>query len=589
MRSRKESTFAYIGKIGLAAVLSAFVIVVFFAIIGMTQDVAILKKQATELKTDMQEIMTCIKTNNIEGAVEATDKVEKLSKEMDKTLDSTSWKVASKIPVVGDYINSMFNIMDVLEVTSSEILKPAIDVMSKYPLDSLKAGDGQFNVVVLRAYVELLERLDPAIDQIIASLENINVPDSMGGMVSEYMTKIKSITKSYEEAEEFIPLLKAFIGDGSDKHYLLAAQNSTEIRASGGFPGVIGTITVEDGLLSIGDFKTVYEMLAPYSSAACGITSEEREIFGSWMNNPRDACFSPDFERVAYIWATAYKEEQKRDVNGVVSLTPTIIQELLKYIGEIELSDGTVLDGTNATRVLEHDLYFKYMANTTMGDFFESNDVVDDLFEETAKVTMSRLVEDFSIERIAGYMNIFTSGAKDRTIIMWMKEEAEQELVRKAGASGGLNEDEDKPEVGVYFSMNDPSKMGWYLDMNTIVDTPSLNDDGSLTYDVKVELSNVIDDEERRTGGWYILGNYNGGIRGYLYVISPAGGSISDFGTNKAGGMTFGNFQGHQIAYKYSVPVDPGSDFVVTFKVTTAPGVTTKLGVSSTPTLQNYR
>lgn len=33
------------------------------------------------------------------------------------------------------------------------------------------------------------------------------------------------------------PLMKAFIGDGSDKVYLLAAQNTAEIRAAGGFPG----------------------------------------------------------------------------------------------------------------------------------------------------------------------------------------------------------------------------------------------------------------------------------------------------------------------------------------------------------------
>ncbi|MFR4338956.1 MAG: hypothetical protein ACLT33_13915 [Lachnospira pectinoschiza] len=33
---------------------------------------------------------------------------------------------------------------------------------------------------------------------------------------------------------KIIPLMKAFIGDGSDKVYLLAAQNTAEIRAAGG-------------------------------------------------------------------------------------------------------------------------------------------------------------------------------------------------------------------------------------------------------------------------------------------------------------------------------------------------------------------
>ena len=75
------------------------------------------------------------------------------------------------------------------------------------------------------------------------------------------------ITDAYAVAEDYLPLLKAFLGGGSDRTYLLAAQNSTEIRASGGFPGSIGTITIVDGVLTIGDFNSVYDVL-PYGTPA---------------------------------------------------------------------------------------------------------------------------------------------------------------------------------------------------------------------------------------------------------------------------------------------------------------------------------
>lgn len=586
MKSRKESSYAYIFRMTLATFLSVFVIFIAFNIITMIGDLFVIKDSAFELKDNLQEVVTCVKAKDYEGAIVATDKMETTSQKMQKTFDTFAWKVTSHIPVVGDYVDSAFNIVEILNVTSDQILKPAVNVMSDYPLDNLKAGDGMFDVDIIRAYVDLAEQLDPAIDQIAVSLNGIYLPSSMNGMVDEYMGKLTSLTQTYKDAEEFIPLLKAFIGDGSDKLYLLAAQNSSEIRASGGFPGAVGTIQISDGILSIGNFETVFNVMSKRSSKDTGITDEEANIFGSWMYYPRDACFSPDFERVAYIWSVAYREESKAEVDGIVSLTPTIIQQLLQYIGTITLSDGTELDGDNATRVLEHDLYYKYMTND---DFFASNDMTDALFEETAKTTMSLLVKDFSLDRVAAYMDIFTSGAKDRTIMMWMANEEEQELVRAAGCSGGLNSDENNPEVGVYFSMSDSCKMGWYLDIDNEMSDPVLNEDGSLTYEMKVTLSNIVTKDEINKANWYILGEYNGGIIGYLYIIAPAGGTISDFETNRYGAMSFGTIKEHDVAYKHGIVVNPGSDFVVTYKVTTAPGVTTPLGISQTPTLQDYR
>ena len=149
--------------------------------------------------------------------------------------------------------------------------------------------------------LSLLEDIEPKIDDIVYSMNQVNLPMGLNSMISDYSTQIASMTGSYDNLKEFLPLFKAFIGDGSDRTYLLAAQNSSEIRASGGFPGSVGTIRIRDGILSIGDFSSVYNVLSTHTPSAAGITDEEKELFGSWMNAPRDACFDPAFERVAYI------------------------------------------------------------------------------------------------------------------------------------------------------------------------------------------------------------------------------------------------------------------------------------------------
>ena len=75
--------------------------------------------------------------------------------------------------------------------------------------------------------------------------------------ITEYTDKMKMLVQTYADAEQYLNLFDTFLGDGEDRTYLLVAQNSAEIRASGGFPGSIGTIRIEDGILYIGDFASL--------------------------------------------------------------------------------------------------------------------------------------------------------------------------------------------------------------------------------------------------------------------------------------------------------------------------------------------
>ena len=78
--------------------------------------------------------------------------------------------------------------------------------------------------------------------------------------------------------------------------------------------------------------------------------------------------------------ATAYVEPTGVHVDGVISVTPAVVQDLLAIAGPITLSDGTVVDGTNATKVLQHDLYWNYLSKET--SMSGNGDVADALFAE---------------------------------------------------------------------------------------------------------------------------------------------------------------------------------------------------------------
>lgn len=571
----------------LIAEIASFILVIAVIFgIRVTFDALDMVGDALQLKTELQGLVSCIKEKDYAGAEAARQNIDVITDGLNSTLDEPMMKMATKIPVAGKYVCSLHDVVDMVDITSHSIIKPAISVLAEYPMSDLKVDDG-FNVNVISAYIHLLEDITPQVEELSAKLDGLNIPMGDSGKIAEYMDKFTPILEAYKDAEPYFPLLTSFLGDGDDRTYLLAAQNSAEIRASGGFPGSIGTIQIRDGVLRIGDFESVYNVLSEHTPNGGNVTDQEDELFGFWMNYPRDACYNPDFERVAHIWALAYERNTGEPVDGVVSLTPMIIQDLLGYIGTITLSDGTELNGDNATRVLQNELYFKYLSEGKATP--ELGDMVDDLFAETAKTTMSMLVSDFSLGRIKDYFNIFLEGAENRTIMMWMADEEEQEYARIAGCSGGLNSDENNPKTGVYFSCSDPSKLGWYLNMDTNISEPTLNDDGTRTYDVTVSLSNAIDNYALRNGGGYILGNYDGAIKGFIHLFAPAGGTVSDFKASNGLHLYRDEYEGLELGYSLGVMVYTDSNITITYKVTTAPGVTTPLGVSSTPTLQKYR
>ena len=86
-----------------------------------------------------------------------------------------------------------------------------------------------------------------------------------------------------------------------------------------------------------------------------------------------------------------------------------------------------------------------------------------------------------------------------------------------------------------------------------------------------------------------ILGDHNGGIKGYIHLFAPAGGTISDISASNSMKMLQTEYEGLWLAYNLDFVVYANKPVTITYKVTTAPGVSTPIKVSKTPTLQDYR
>lgn len=210
--------------------ITLIVIACIFVALGITGAIGIniakkevnnVKQQAYELKGNLKNVMSAVQAQNPEAALSACDMLDESVTRLNKTMDGGIWKFAAKFPATG-CMTSVKQLLNAVNDASSEIVRPAIQVLSDYPMSGLKVDDG-FSISTINAYIALLEDIEPKTDEISETMKNINLPMGLNSMISDYADQLVSMTTSYDDAKEFLPLFQTFVGDGSDRTYLLSS------------------------------------------------------------------------------------------------------------------------------------------------------------------------------------------------------------------------------------------------------------------------------------------------------------------------------------------------------------------------------
>lgn len=497
--------------------------------------------------------------------------------------------VENEVASYRDLINKGGFLVPLLETASTEVLRPAADTMNEYPYDDLKTEDG-LNAELIVAYLDLEDKIEPYIIDFCDRILNGNIINEDPDKYHDLSISLINLMKAMYELKTYKPLLRFVFGSGEDRTFIVMAQNCAEMRACGGFPGSIGEAAVRDGEFTFGDFQSIYNVMPFYHASAITITEEEKTLFlDDWYGEfPIRATCNPHFPRAAEVFAAAYEQYNNTEVDGVISLTPHIIQRLLSITGPVVLSNGYTITTDNAVGYLQRQIYFEYFATD---EDINSNDITDALFAETAETVYKKLFENISKETISELLAIITESGKDRVFMMWMKDPDSEEILMELGLSGALNYDPKSPQMAVFYSVNDSNKLGPYFDYKVTMGDGIQNDDGTVSYPVTVVISNNIDAATiaHSHGSAYILAaDYGASMNSLIYFFAPAGGRVSNF-TNDAGlNITIEQYNGLRVGFCKDFLLDPDEVITFNYTVTTAKGVTIKPEIMTQPILYEY-
>lgn len=549
-----------------------------------------LRAQAQTAVAQVNQVQASLEAGNFPEAVSSTAQLQETATSMSNTMNTPWWGLASIIPYYGDDVTVARTLVNVLHDVTTNALTPLTQALEAHPPTTL-VGNGTIDIENFKALMNVVQTSIPVIKRNADALESMPEAhvDQLATAVAPIKEKFLSINDSLEAVDAFAPILATLLGADGDRLYLITAQNSAETRSTGGFPGAMGTLAISNGTLSFGDFDKCVDVVGAAIPSWITITDVENELFDyEWMHYVPNVGYNPDFPRVASIWAAGYQRINEKPVDGVISLTPAIIQDILAITGGITLSDGTYMDGTNATKVLQSDLYWKYFS---LEDYSSgAGEITDDLFAEVAAACVHQLFDDMNPSKLLGLVDVLKKHVDDHTAMLWLADEAEQQRIEPLDCSGALNSDPTTPKLGTYFNALMASKIGWYADMETTIGEAQGNADGTTSYRCSTTFRNVITQQEVAEGRNYLIGQFrDGNMLPWIYITAPAGGTITDFTTSDGQVFSQGTYKDLQVWYIQEGSIPPGGELTCTYTVTVSKDAKEPLGLSATPMLTEYR
>lgn len=546
--------------------------------------------QAVQIRNHENTAVDAVKHAISEGELTDMDStVEQMQEETAAARDIAYngwWNAAAGLPGVGHDVQVMQRMTGVIADLAEQTLPRYANLVSQLDFRTL-FHDGRIDAEALVELEPALAEANKSLNEKIAEYDAIERAH-MGVVAGAYdsgrnmLAAAKKATTT--AADTVLPNIRTWLGYDKVQTYAVLAMTTAEMRGSGGLVGSIGTVTFDHGKITIGDFMSNVELL---DYKATNVNKDEYALYQ--LDGPihlrydvRDVTNAPSTKRVAELFRNIWNQSPLGDgvtLNGVVLADPVFVQSLVKALGDVKLQDGKVLTGDNTA---------EYLLNTVYKD--HASDDTDGVFSTVARDCVSRMMKGASPRAFASFVKDLPALTRYRHLNAYSFNKSLETVLTELGLTANVPRDAARPQVGIYLTEKNPSKVGWYIKRSTTVKQTNCESSGPATYHVEYTLTNTFAKEELKglssyvTGDWGAYPDRGGSGMETIVFYPPAGGQLKDFSVAGGGSApTTGALEWAEVFRTY-VQLRPGQTVTYSFDVVVSEDATQKLEVDETPT-----
>lgn len=375
-----------------------------------------------------------------------------------------------------------------------------------------RGADENKDFSLLDFFVSFNKDLDEINNYLILAQENLDkvkiadIPEENQDKILVLKNKLPIITQTVKDFSANNQMISDLIGANGPRKYLFLFQNNQEMRATGGFIGSYGVLDI-DGSGKIRNFF-IDGIFNPDGQLIDKIIPPKpiQKISAAWSLH--DSNWFPDFTTSAKKAMLFYEKTGGPTVDGVVTLTPTVMQKLLGITGPIEMKDYGV--------ILTKDNFIESVQYEVEEDYDKEENRPKKILSDLAPLLMDRLLNSGDMGKISETLTVFNDALAEKHILLYFSNDDLQKTVSNLGWSGEILETSND-----YLSVINTNVNGYKTDgvvaekINQQVDISS---DGSI--------ANTISITRKHNGGnaqfeWWNKVNAN-----YMRVYVPQGSTL---------------------------------------------------------------
>jgi hypothetical protein len=284
----------------------------------------------------------------------------------------------------------------------------------------------------------------------------------VAGPLAQAREQLDSLRGDLDAAADVASVAPAMMGTSVTRNYLLLIQNNAEIRATGGIPGALAVLTLDNGKMSLAGQSSAGDV--GVMSPILPVDAEQQQIYSARLGKyMQDVNLTPDFPATASTAQAMWERTTGLRVDGVISMDPVALGYVLDATGPVRINNPellallktglpTELNGQNVVPTLLSDVYAK-VASPQLQDVYFAG-VAQEIFAalSSGKGDAKGLIEGI------------TRGTAEGRVLVWSNVSDEQAVIAKYPLGGSIAGAGVSPaRFGVYFNDGTGAKMDYYV------------------------------------------------------------------------------------------------------------------------------
>lgn len=406
-----------------------------------------------------------IANNNPGDASTTVEQLQAHTSAAKEAANDPVWTLASSLPGLGANFSAVAEVARSADDVANLGLAPLAKVYSSLDWETLLPNSSGTNLAPLEA---ASPSVSAAAQAVRLSADKLNQIDTsalipqVANPLTHARNQLREVTGALDAAANASEITPGMLGAQGPRSYLLMIQNNAEARASGGIPGALAVLNLNNGKLSLGAQGSATDI--GIMQPTLPVDPEQQQIYSGRLGKYiQDVNLTPDFPTSASTAQAMWERKMGQRVDGVISIDPVALSYILDATGPVRIthpelialaSSGlpTELSGQNVVKTLLSDVYAK----------IQQPKLQDVYFAGVAQETFAALSNGKGEAK--GLIKGLTKGVEEGRVLVWSGLPAEQTVLSKYALSGSITGPSVAPaQFGVYFNDGTGAKMDYYV------------------------------------------------------------------------------------------------------------------------------